>query len=92
MLEKELKSKIDRLWDLFWSGGIANLLTAIEQISYLIFMKRLDDMDTKRKEDAKWLGKDFKSIFPDENYAGLILSTWKPKPCLSMYATMCSHF
>ena len=55
MLEKDLKSKIDKLWDLFWSGGIANPLTAIEQISYLIFMKRLDEADLKRKADAEWL-------------------------------------
>lgn len=36
----ELKSKIGQLWDKFWSGGISNPLTAIEQITYLLFMKR----------------------------------------------------
>ena len=56
MLEKNLRSKIDKLWDLFWSGGIANPLTAIEQISYLIFMKRLDEVDLKRKADVEWAG------------------------------------
>ena len=40
----ELKSKINQLWDKFWSGGIANPLTAIEQITYLLFMKRLDEL------------------------------------------------
>ncbi len=35
----ELKSKIDQLWNKFWSGGISNPLTAIEQITYLLFMK-----------------------------------------------------
>ncbi len=40
-----LKSKIDQLWNKFWSGGISNPLTAIEQITYLLFMKRLDDLD-----------------------------------------------
>ena len=39
----ELKSKIDQLWQKFWSGGISNPLTAIEQITYLLFMKRLDE-------------------------------------------------
>ena len=43
-----LKSLIDRLWQNFWEGGIANPLTAIEQITYLIFMKRLDDLEAKR--------------------------------------------
>ena len=47
-----LKSKIDQLWDKFWSGGIANPLTAIEQITYLLFMKRLDDLDLKQQADA----------------------------------------
>jgi type I restriction enzyme M protein len=47
MLETELKSKINALWDKFWSGGIANPLMAIEQMSYLIFMKRLEDQDNK---------------------------------------------
>ncbi len=47
MLAAELKSKINALWDKFWSGGIANPLTAIEQMSYLIFMKRIEDQDNK---------------------------------------------
>jgi type I restriction enzyme M protein len=38
-----LKSKADALWDKFWSGGIANPITAIEQMSYLIFLKRLEE-------------------------------------------------
>ncbi len=58
-----LKSLIDKLWDKFWSGGIANPLTAIEQITYLLFMKRLDDMETKRERDAEFLGKKYTSKF-----------------------------
>lgn len=49
----ELKSKIDQLWNKFWSGGISNPLTAIEQITYLLFMKRLDELDHKRQADAR---------------------------------------
>ncbi|MDA8409389.1 MAG: type I restriction-modification system subunit M N-terminal domain-containing protein [Treponema sp.] len=41
MLTGELRSKVDRLWTTFWTGGIANPLTVIEQISYLLFIKRL---------------------------------------------------
>lgn len=67
MLDRDLKSKIDKLLDLFWSGGIANPLTNIEQISYLIFMKRLDEVDLKNKADAEWLKKNYKSIFPNDN-------------------------
>lgn len=48
----DLKSKIDQLWNKFWAGGISNPLTAIEQITYLLFMKRLDEMDSKKVADA----------------------------------------
>lgn len=74
MLEQRLKSQVNKLWNLFWSGGIANPLTAIEQISYLIFMKRLDDEDLKRKSDAEWTKKKYESIFPNEK---LRWSQWK---------------
>lgn len=59
----ELKSKIDQLWNKFWSGGIANPLTAIEQITYLLFMKRLDELDLKRQSDAQWTGEKYTSKF-----------------------------
>ncbi len=45
MLEQELKSKINLLWDKFWSNGVSNPLQAIEQISYLLFLKKLEDED-----------------------------------------------
>ncbi|KKZ42778.1 type I restriction-modification system subunit M [Acinetobacter baumannii] len=59
----ELKSKIDQLWNKFWSGGISNPLTAIEQITYLLFMKRLDELDQKRQADAEWTGEKYTSKF-----------------------------
>ncbi|WP_286897495.1 type I restriction-modification system subunit M [Achromobacter sp. UBA2119] len=59
----ELKSKIDQLWNKFWSGGISNPLTAIEQITYLLFMKRLDELDQKRQADAEWTGERYISKF-----------------------------
>ncbi len=59
----ELKSKIDQLWNKFWSGGISNPLTAIEQITYLLFMKRLDELDQKRQADAEWTGETYASKF-----------------------------
>jgi type I restriction enzyme M protein len=65
----ELKSKIDQLWNKFWSGGISNPLTAIEQITYLLFMKRLDGLDQKRQADAEWTG---------EKYTSKFTGTWIP--------------
>lgn len=63
MLTPAIKSKVDTLWDKFWSGGIANPLTAMEQISYLLFMRRLDALDRGRSENAEWLGKKHASLF-----------------------------
>ena len=65
----ELKSKIDQLWNKFWSGGISNPLTAIEQITFLLFMKRLDELDQKRQADADWTG---------ENYTSKFVGSWIP--------------
>lgn len=59
----QLKSLIDKLWNNFWSGGISNPLTAIEQITYLIFMKRLDDLEAKRERDAEFTGEKYISRF-----------------------------
>ncbi|MEK6610815.1 MAG: class I SAM-dependent DNA methyltransferase, partial [Gemmatimonadota bacterium] len=63
MLTAAIRSKVDALWDRFWSGGIANPLTAIEQISYLLFMRRLDALDEKRRGDAEFLKQEFRSLF-----------------------------
>lgn len=59
----ELKSKIDQLWNKFWSGGISNPLTAIEQITYLLFMKRLDEQDLDRQSAAEFAGEKYTSKF-----------------------------
>lgn len=65
MLEAELKSKIRKLWDRFWSGGITNPIYAIEQMSYLIFMRKLEDEDSKRIQEANFTGEKYNSIFKD---------------------------
>lgn len=46
MLTGELKSQVDTLWNSFWTGGIANPLKVVEQITYLLFIKRLDELQT----------------------------------------------
>ncbi len=65
MLDAELKSKINQLWDKFWSGGISNPLVAIEQMSYLLFMKQLEDEDVAHEQNAQFTGEDFISIFEE---------------------------
>ncbi len=63
MLSDKLKSKINKLWDKFWSRGITNPITAIEQISYLIFMRRIDDADALENAKAIYAKQKYKSIF-----------------------------
>jgi type I restriction enzyme M protein len=46
MLTGELRSKIDQIWNAFWTGGISNPLEVIEQLAYLLFLRRLDDLQT----------------------------------------------
>ncbi len=59
----DLQSAIKRLWDKFWSSGISNPLTAIEQITYLLFMKRLDELDHKRQDEGETSGEKYISKF-----------------------------
>jgi type I restriction enzyme M protein len=63
MLSNTLKSKVNNLWDKFWSSGISNPISAIEQISYLLFMKRLDESDKKRQHESGNDGQKHDSIF-----------------------------
>lgn len=63
MITGELKSKIDRIWETFWTGGITNPLTVIEQITYLLFIKGLDDRQTDLEANASILGIDVEIIF-----------------------------
>ncbi len=57
MLTGELKSQVDTLWNSFWTGGIANPLKVVEQITYLLFIKRLDELQTLEENKSARLGK-----------------------------------
>ena len=66
MLTGELRNKIDRIWDAFWAGGIANPLEVIEQITYLLFIRGLDDVHTLEENKANRLKKPMeRRIFPE---------------------------
>lgn len=54
MLSQDIKSKIQTLWDRLWAGGLANPIEAIEQISFLLFMKRLEVFQPKIEKNLKW--------------------------------------
>ncbi len=66
MITGDLKNKIDGLWDIFAAGGLANALEVIEQITYLMFIRDLDDIDNKKEKESAMLGLPYKSIFADE--------------------------
>ncbi|MFE2725014.1 N-6 DNA methylase [Kitasatospora sp. NPDC059327] len=62
-----MKSKIDRLWDAFWSGGISNPLEVIEQITYLMFIRRLDLLEQAKENKASRTGRSVENpIYTDE--------------------------
>jgi type I restriction enzyme M protein len=79
-----LKSKVDALWDKFWSGGLSNPLSSIEQMSYLIFMKRLEDMDVAEQKKALAQKHPYKSVF--EGNEDCRWSNWKHYPAEKMLA------
>ena len=70
MITGEIKSKVDRIWDTMWSGGISNPLSVIEQLTYLLFIKRLDELHTLAERKAARTGKPIeKPVFaPDQDH------------------------
>ena len=56
MLTGQIRNQVDQIWNTFWSGGVSNPLSVIEQITYLLFAKRLDDMHTAKEKQASLLG------------------------------------
>ena len=66
MLTGSLRNQIDRVWDAFWSGGIANPLMVIEQITYLLFIKRLDELQSVEEHKSNTLNIPLeRRIFPE---------------------------
>lgn len=83
-MEQETKSIIDRIWTNFWEGGVTNPLTVIEQITYLLFIKGLDDIDIVREKSDHMLGIKTKRIF-DEKHQECRWSIFKNYPAEKMY-------
>ena len=77
LTDSALRSKVDALWDKLWSGGLPNPLDAIEQLSFLLFLKRLDEREQDAERAARLRGKKHQPIFPD---AKLRWSHWTQLP------------
>lgn len=65
MITGEIKNKIDSIWTTLWTEGNTNPLTNIEQLTYLLFIKGLDENELKKENEAEFLGLDYKGIFSD---------------------------
>ncbi|MCA1675232.1 MAG: type I restriction-modification system subunit M, partial [Actinobacteria bacterium] len=97
MITGELRSKIDRVWDAFWSGGISNPLEVIEQITYLLFTRRLDDLQNLAKRQARYGGGSRKPVFPDgvddkgRDYQDYQWSRFKGFPPDEMFTVVAEH-
>ena len=63
MITGELRNKIDSLWLMFYTGGITNPLDVIEQVTYLMFIRDLDDIDNIRSKESVMLGVPYKRVF-----------------------------
>jgi type I restriction enzyme M protein len=67
VLTGELRNQIDRIWDAFWSGGIANPLEVLEQLTYLLFIRRLDELETLEERRSQRSGQPMRRrIFPED--------------------------
>ncbi len=101
MLTGEIRNQIDRIWDSFWSGGISNPLEVMEQITYLLFLRRLDDLHTLEENKSARLKRPMeRRIFPEGNddhprtprsYEDLRWSRFKHFAPAEMYSVIGEH-
>jgi type I restriction enzyme M protein len=98
MLTGDLRNQIDRLWDSFWSGGISNPLEVMEQITYLLFLRRLDELQQLEENKANRLGAPVeRRFYPEGNdskgraYADLRWSRFKHMSPAEMYEVVSEH-
>jgi len=66
MITGELRQKVDRIWETFWTGGITNPLSVIEQFTYLLFIKGLDETETRKENESMLLSVPFTGLFPSD--------------------------
>ncbi len=98
MLTGDIRNQIDAIWNAFWSGGISNPLEVIEQITYLLFIRRLDDLQTVEELKASRLGTPVeRRVFPDGKdargrlYDDLRWSRFKNREAKEMYEIVSDH-
>ncbi|WP_415675560.1 type I restriction-modification system subunit M [Tsukamurella hominis] len=88
MITGELKNKIDRVWDAFWSGGISNPLEVIEQITYLLFIRRLDELQLLKEREDEILGEGIMDPIFDPGHEELRWHVFRHEAPAEMFATV----
>ncbi len=98
MLTGEIRNQVDQIWNAFWSGGISNPLEVIEQITYLLFIRRLDDLQSNQESKASRLGTPLnRVVFPagkdakGRPYATTRWSRFKNREPKEMYEIVSEH-
>lgn len=85
MITGELKSQVDKIWEAFWSGGVANPLTVIEQMTYLIFLRRLDEKQKLEEKKANIAKIPIKQVWYTKEHEIFRWSSFKNKDPESMF-------
>lgn len=88
MLTGEIRNQVDRIWDTFWTGGISNPLEVIEQLTYLLFIKRLDEVHTLAESKANMLDQPMENPIFDGSQNNLRWSRFKNFDPKTMYTTI----
>ena len=88
MITGELKSKVDAIWDSIWSGGISNPMVVMEQLTYLLFIKRLDELHTLAEAKAQRTGQPIDQPVFAKNQDHLRWSRFREQAAETMFATV----
>ena len=88
MITGELKARIDNIWNTMWSGGISNPLSVIEQLTYLLFIKRLDELHTLKESKAARTGKPIEGPIFTSDQDALRWSRFRETAPEKMFATV----
>ena len=87
MITGQLKNKVDAIWETFWTGGLTNPLEVIEQFTYLLFIKNLDEIETRNEKNSNILGIPFNPLFSTAKQE-LRWSRFKDFEATKMYTTV----
>ena len=85
MITGEIKSQIDKIWESFWTGGVSNPLTVIEQFTYLLFIRRLDETQIMEEKKANMIKKPVSNVIFTPGQQELRWSSFKNKDPETMH-------